>query len=190
VLRERFIGPLILRLQPEAGRARVWERGASGERIVGARLDRIAGITVLHDRRIPGGRANIDHIAIAPGGVYVVAAKLCRGVVKHRPAARVGRRRREQRVFVGDREQTKLVAKLGSQVDSISRALRETPIAVTGAVCFVDAHWPIPARPFEAHGVWIGWPDALPDLVGGPGLLDAEAMRATTALLEGRLARS
>ena len=49
-------------------RAHEWEQGASGERIVGARLDRIDGIEVLHDRRVPGTRATIDHIAIGPGG--------------------------------------------------------------------------------------------------------------------------
>jgi hypothetical protein len=163
----------------------VWERGASGERIVGARLDRIAGIEVLHDRQIPGTRAGIDHVAIGPGGVYVVAAKLSRGVVRHRPAGGFGRR--EWRVFVGDKDQTKLVAKMGNQVDAITRALRETPILVTAAVCLVDAQWPAPARPFDLRGVWIGWPDALADLVCRPGLLDADAMRATAELLDARL---
>jgi hypothetical protein len=54
-------------------------------------------------------------------------------------------------------------------------------------VCFVDAQWPAPARPFDLRGVWIGWPDALPDLVCRPGLLDADAMRATAELLDARL---
>jgi Nuclease-related domain len=188
VLRERrFIGSLILRLQPEPQLAQVWERGASGERIVGARLDRIAGIEVLHDRRTPEARVSIDHVAIGPGGVYVVAAKLSRGIVRPRPA---GLGRREQRVFVGANDQTKLIAKVRAQADAIGRALRGTPIPVTAAVCFVDAQWPIPARPFELRGVWIGWPDSLPDLVGRPGLLDAEAMRATAEVLDRRLAPS
>ena len=187
MLRERrFIGSLILRLQPEPQATRVWERGASGERIVGARLDRIAGIEVLHDRQIPGTRVGIDHVAIGPGGVYVVAAKLSRGIVRHRPAGGLGRR--DPRVLVGDKDQTKLIAKMGAQIDAVSRALRETPIPVTAAVCFVDAQWPVPARPVDLHGVWIGWPDALPDLVGRAGLLDADAMKATAELLDARLA--
>ncbi|MDQ1535255.1 MAG: hypothetical protein QOF28_3016, partial [Actinomycetota bacterium] len=77
--------------------------------------------------------------------------------------------------------------KIRNQVDAITRALRETPILVTAAVCFVDAQWPAPARPFDLRGVWIGWPDALPDLVCRPGLLDADAMRATAELLDARL---
>lgn len=188
MLRERrFIGSLILRMQPETELAPVWERGASGMRIIGARLDRIAGIEVLHDRRLPGARVTIDHVAIGPGGVYVVAAKIARGVVRPRPA---GLGRHESRVFVGNNDQTKLITKMRIRVDAIGRVLRGTPIPVTAALCFVDAQWPIPARPFELHGVWVGWPDALPDLVGRPGLLDADAMRATAELLDRRLAPS
>jgi hypothetical protein len=45
--------------------------------VVGARLDkaRERGISALHDRRIPGTRANIDHIAVGPRGVFVIDAK-------------------------------------------------------------------------------------------------------------------
>ena len=43
----------------------VWARGAAGEQrvatILAKHLD--SGIVVLHDRRIPGTRANIDHVA-------------------------------------------------------------------------------------------------------------------------------
>jgi len=184
-LRERrFIGSLILRMQEAAPTVRAWERGASGERIVGARLDRIAGIEVLHDRRVPGTRATIDHIAIGPGGVYVIDAKLYGTMVKHRGVGKI--RRTDQRVRISGHDETLLVAKIGTQVNAITRALFETPIPVTAALCFVDAQWPLPAEPFMLNGVWVGWPDVLPDLVGRPGLLDAEAMRTTAGLLDTR----
>jgi hypothetical protein len=108
--------------------------------------------------------------------------------VKRRPGGGIGRR--DGRVFVGDKDQTQLVAKMDSQLDAVARALRETPIPVTAAVCFVEARWPSPARPFDLHGVWIGWPDALSGLVGRPGLLDAAAMQATAEMLDARLAPS
>jgi len=165
----------------------VWERGASSERIVGARLDRIDGIEVLHDRQIPGTRTCIDHIAIGPGGVYVIGTKFA-GVGRHR--GRSGYVRHESRLVIDGQDQTKLVAKIGNQVGAITRVLRETPIPVAAALCFVDAHWPVPARPFMLHDVWIGWPDALPDLVKRAGFLDAEAMRATAQVLDARLPRS
>lgn len=49
----------------------------AGEAAVGARLDGLASqsIWVMHDRRIQGSKANIDHIAVTPGGVRVIVAK-------------------------------------------------------------------------------------------------------------------
>ena len=46
------------------------------------------------------------------------------------------------------------------------------------------------ARPFMLNGVWVGWADVLPDLVGRPGLLDAQAMTTTARLLDARLPRA
>ena len=55
-------------------------KGAEGERKTGRVLDdrKLAGYRVLHDRRIPGSRANIDHIAIGPGGAFVIETKATR----------------------------------------------------------------------------------------------------------------
>ena len=54
-----------------------WSSGAEGEAALGARLDKHASetIAVMHDRRIPGTKANIDHIVVTAGGVLVVDAK-------------------------------------------------------------------------------------------------------------------
>lgn len=57
---------------------RNWAAGAEGERQVAAALEPLAqfGWTALHDVRWPGRpQANIDHIAIGPGGVVVIDAK-------------------------------------------------------------------------------------------------------------------
>ncbi len=64
--------------------AQAWERGAEGESAT-ARL--LAGLppewTVLHDLRWPGRRfANIDHLVIGPGGVFVVDSKNWTGRVQ------------------------------------------------------------------------------------------------------------
>jgi hypothetical protein len=37
------------------------------------------GWAVLHDLAVPGSRANIDHLAIGPGGVFVIDSKQYRG---------------------------------------------------------------------------------------------------------------
>ena len=57
---------------------RAWAVGAEGERQVAATLETLApyGWTALHDLHWPGRpQANIDHIAIGPGGVAIIDAK-------------------------------------------------------------------------------------------------------------------
>ena len=39
----------------------------------------VQGWAVLHDLALPGSRANIDHLVIGPGGVFVVDSKQYRG---------------------------------------------------------------------------------------------------------------
>ncbi|EDY44020.2 conserved hypothetical protein [Streptomyces sp. SPB074] len=50
------------------------DAGAEGERRTAARIDplRQEGWTILHDRALPRGRANLDHLAISPTGVVIL----------------------------------------------------------------------------------------------------------------------
>jgi Nuclease-related domain len=69
-----------LRFQPSPD-AVAWRRGAAGERRTArvlAALER-HGWAVLHDLALPGSRANLDHLAIGPGGVFVIDSKQYRG---------------------------------------------------------------------------------------------------------------
>ena len=56
---------------------RTWRKGALGERRTARMLRPLArrGYTILHDRAIPGSRANVDHLVIGGGGVFVVDTK-------------------------------------------------------------------------------------------------------------------
>jgi hypothetical protein len=64
-------------------------------------------VLALHDRRIPGSRANIDHVVVAPSGVWVIDAKLYQGKVERRTSGPIWRR--ELSVFVGGRDRTKVI---------------------------------------------------------------------------------
>jgi Nuclease-related domain len=58
-----------------------WRRGVAGERRAArllAPLER-QGWVVLHDLAVPGSAANIDHLVIGPGGVFVIDSKQYRG---------------------------------------------------------------------------------------------------------------
>lgn len=71
------IGGLVLALSDDPQSTTAWAVGARGEELLAKLLDGLVdeGVLTLHDRRIPGTQANIDHIAIAPSGVYVIDAK-------------------------------------------------------------------------------------------------------------------
>lgn len=104
------VGGLILALSDDPQTTTAWASGAKGEAALGARLDKHASesIAVMHDRRIPGTKANIDHIAVTAGGVFVIDAKR---YVDRRPELRVEGgllRPRVEKLMVGGRDQTKL----------------------------------------------------------------------------------
>jgi hypothetical protein len=79
-----------LRFRPSPD-ARAWRRGAAGERRTARLLGPLErqGWVVLHDLAIPGSRANIDHLAIGPGGVYVIDSKQYRGRLQLDPSWRL-----------------------------------------------------------------------------------------------------
>lgn len=77
--------------------AELWERGAQGEVEVARALESLPdGWVVLHDLAWPGRpRANLDHVVIGPGGVFVVDAKNWSGhlAVRDQVLLQNGRRR-------------------------------------------------------------------------------------------------
>jgi hypothetical protein len=69
-----------LRFRPSLD-AVAWRRGAAGERRTArvlAALER-QGWAVLHDLAVPRSQANLDHLVIGPGGVFVIDSKQYRG---------------------------------------------------------------------------------------------------------------
>jgi hypothetical protein len=165
------------------GRARdsAWERGASVERIVGAWLDRIPGIEVLHDRRVTGSRMSLDHVAVARAGVIVIDAKWSGWPFGFAAP------RRTARPLRAERGPDKFLTRLSTQARAIERLLADAPVPVSAALCLVDPVREETARSFMVDGVWVGTPPALPELVGLPGLLDGDAMRTIADRLHARL---
>jgi hypothetical protein len=79
-----------LRFRPSPD-AVAWRRGAAGEQHTArllAALER-QGWVVLHDLAIPGSRANLDHLVIGPGGVFVIDSKQYRGRLQLDPSGRL-----------------------------------------------------------------------------------------------------
>lgn len=156
------IGGLLLRLRDEPQSVQAWAKGAAGERKLGAALDEMARrsgrVAVLHDRRIPGSTANIDHIAIAPSGVYVIDAKAYKGQVA--VVDRGGLFRTDLRLKVGGSDRTNLIDGMAKQVGAV-RNVVGAAAPVIPVLCFVASEWPLFARPLQFRGVVITWGAAL-----------------------------
>jgi hypothetical protein len=58
-----------------------WRRGAVGERRTARLLSPLEqhGWAILHDLALPGSQANLHHLVIGPGGVFVIDSKQYRG---------------------------------------------------------------------------------------------------------------
>jgi hypothetical protein len=183
------LGGLVLALTDDPRSTKVWSTGAVGEVKVGAALEAAAdrGIDVLHDRRIPGSRANIDHLVVAPSGVWAIDAKRYSGRLECRDVG--GWFRTDLRLFVGGRDKTTLVAGVRRQVDHVRAALAEAQkadVPVRGALCFVDTEVGLFAKPFRLDDVVVSWPRRLiPTLAEG----DAVERRERDALLRELAAR-
>lgn len=182
-LRQKWgtFGGVAVALSDEKQSTKAWATGAVGEERLGARLDSLVSesIAVLHDRRIPGSKANIDHTAITAAGVWVIDAKRYKG----RPQLKIEGgilRPRVEKVLVGRRDCTKLVDGVLKQIDLVREVVGDLP--VTGALCFVEADWPLLGGAFTTRGVHALWPKRLAKLLGeAEGSIDVPAAREALA---------
>jgi hypothetical protein len=179
-VRERHprIGGLLHALSNEPQTTTAWDTGALGEERLGARLNELSSdrLRVLHDRRVPATRANIDHLAVTPSGVYVIDAKKYAG----RPRLKVEGgllRPRTEKLLVGSRDCTKLVDGVLKQVDVVKSVISDD-VPVHAVLCFVEADWPLVGGAFGTRGVSALWPRRLYPLLAAEGPLTAESIAA------------
>ena len=170
-------GGIAVALTPERQSTRAWASGAEGEERVGARLDQLeeVGVRVLHDRRIPGTRANIDHIAVTATGVWVIDTKRYDGQSPEKRVEGGMLRPRVEKLWVrGDK--TRLVESVRWQVEKVAEAVPGVP--VRGVLCFIDAQWGMLADPFTVNDVLVTWPKNLAKRLRAEasGRLDTDAV--------------
>lgn len=160
---------------PEPQHVAARTTGADGERRVGERLDRWAKDTdgfVLHDRRIPGSKANIDHIAINCDGVWVIDAKEYKGAVAvsggllSRPELRVAGR---LKTHLADGVLTQMQRVAGA-LDAAAGGQKRPP--VYGVLCFVGGNWPLLGGTATVKGITVAWPAAVVKMLTPKGRLN------------------
>ena len=158
-MRER-LGPLsgvVLAVSSAPQHEQTWARGAEGEAKLARKLERWTaerGVALLHDRRMPRSRANIDHLAIGPSGVMVIDAKRYTGRIAVERRGGLLRERTEH-LLVRGRDKTKLVDGVLAQAAAVRAVLANGPhatVPVRAVLCFVDGDWPLFGR-LEVRGV-------------------------------------
>ena len=158
-----------------------WGKGSAGELRLAHYIQREVGDAVLclHDRLIPGTKGNIDHIWVAPNGVWVVDAKAYAGKVVKRSVGSIWRPDNE--VFVQGRNRTSLARGVEKQVDAVLAALKGDPaskgIYVNGALCFVESDWGLLDSTFQVGNIWVIHPGALRKRLAKRGPLSRETMK-------------
>lgn len=152
-------GRIRYRLSDEPASTKAFATGARGERVAAERMARPGDpVVVLHSRRM--GRnvryGDIDHIAIAPTGIWVINTK-------HYKGARVRVRRTgglfspvKEKLVIAGRDRTSVLDGIGRQRAVVAEAIAAHPRAYSVPVWpilnFVDADLPMFETP-EIHGV-------------------------------------
>jgi len=156
------LGGLILALSDDPQSTQAWAQGAIGEELLAQRLTDLPDtFRTLHDRRIPGTRANIDHIVVGPTGVWVIDAKRYKN---KRPALHVEGgliRPRTEHLRIGGRDGTKLIAGVQAQAERVTAAAGDEASPVFGVLCFLDADWPLIGGSFTVDSIHVLWPRLL-----------------------------
>jgi hypothetical protein len=174
--RHPHIGRLLLALGASPQHEWAFEQGRLGEETVARSLERrLAGgpAALLHDRRMPGGYGNIDHLAVAPRGVFVIDAKAIKGKVRVRPGRPGG-----SRLQVNGRTRNKLVLGLARQVEAVRTELYELghgELPITGVLCFTEADLPLFGR-MQIDGYLLRHRRALAKELKASGPLTAQAI--------------
>ena len=110
-------------------------RGAAGERRTARLLGPLErhGWAVLHDLAVPRSRANIDHLVIGPGGVFVIDSKQYRGRLQLDPSGRL---------WHGRYPLTPTLQAVSFEADQAARVLPDPGMAVVPIVAVHGAQVP------------------------------------------------
>jgi hypothetical protein len=141
----------------------VRDESAGAERVGGLLERELADFAiVLHDLSVPGSRATIDHVVVAPSGVWVVDSKW----------------RCELHPELGSLEGTRSVDEVGRHVDVVANAVggRSTELPIRAALCFPSENWGGDPRAFWIDGVLVTYPADLVERIRAAGPLDEDTV--------------
>ena len=170
------VGGALLALSGDPASTKAFKTGAEGERAIAARLEKlcVGEVLFLHNRcRGTSARSgDIDHIAVAPSGVFVIdAKKYADARVRVRRTGGLFSPGKEQ-LLVSGRDRTKLLDSIDKQFLAVSDALEGRTVQVTAMLCFLGADFPL-MESLRVRGVPIVGPRGADKLLRRKGPLDA-----------------
>lgn len=169
-----------------------WLKGATGEYLTDRALDEDLrkDARILTDRGIPGTRTNIDHLVVAPSGIWVIDSKYWEGRIEYRPDSVTSA---HYRLWVGGVDRTDKLDKIYAQVIPVAQIVGKG-IPIEAALVLVLGDWSLASmprllmnRPFKHGPVWIAPPRVLIKRMNGPGPLSTEDVERLATLLDERL---
>jgi hypothetical protein len=150
--RHPLVGGLLLAFCGPPQHERAWASGGRGEEAVGRSLERHTEggpAIILHDRRMPRGHGNVDHLAVAPTGVFLIDAKAIKGNVRvSQPLFG------NPKLIVAGRNRTKPLDGLDRQIEAVRQSLADAgndEVSVAGILCFTKANLPLFGRKIRGH---------------------------------------
>jgi len=172
------LGSVVLAISDDPQSTRAWARGAKGEQALAEALQDAPGIRLLHDRRVPHTKGNIDHLLVSSAGVFVVDAKLYKGLIEIRDVG--GLFKTDKRLYVGHRDCSELATNMTWQVEAVQLAIMAAGIVpsppVIPVLCFVDGEWPLLWPPTEFHGVRLEGKRSIKKLIASTQILDPQTI--------------
>lgn len=152
-----------------------WLKGATADYLVGIMLHQelTGGARVLTDRRVPNSQTMIDHIVVAPSGVWVVDSRNWSGRIKYL----FDRESESMRLWVGKHDQTPKVELLYAVVIPVAQAVGDIEVNVNPVMAVIDGNWGSGFRrtkPVTHKGVLVTSADDVVSRINRPGSLEPE----------------
>ncbi len=170
------LGGLLLALTDGPQHEVAFHRGEVAERTVADVIERRTAdgpAVSLHNRRMPDRRGDIDHLAVAPSGVFVIDTKDWAGSIRVAESMF-----KQPKLLINGRDHSKLIDGLERQVVAVRTALDEagrSDVSVQGALCFTQGDLPL-HRAQRIRGHLLLYPRALAKKLNARGRLTPAAI--------------
>jgi len=169
-------------------------KGAHGEYLMGTYLAAglALGAHVLTDRRVPGeSEANVDHVVVAPTGVWIIDSKKWTGEIRFRSP---GFPSTDPRMYltVDGKDRSSVITKMFRLVIPVARVIGDAKVPVHPVLAFVEATWGLKEGlhfragkgPYEYEGVLISSGRSFIEKINAPGPLAPDDVEALYRRLE------